>query len=59
MSDINKEFSAYLNKWHNTSEVNINPQGFAGATEFIINALIKRIKKEDMTLYPLVENSVY
>ena len=59
MSNINKKFSAYLDKWHNAPEININPQDFAGETEIIINALINRIKKEDMTLYPLVENSLY
>ncbi len=55
MGDVKTTFEKYSKNWVTSSKIQDNPDGFVRETKGILDALAKRIEKEDNELYPAVD----
>ncbi len=55
MGSLGQTFKAYLGKWSNAMLIDADLPGFVGETRDVINALVRRIQREDTELYPMVD----
>ena len=55
MGSIGAAFGAYMKKWSTTSAIKTSPSVFTLETKAIFNALSKRIHRENVELYVLLD----
>lgn len=56
MGSLSSVFSGYLHKWSNPSKIKSDHLSFVSDTRGVIDAVVKRIDKENITLYPLIKS---
>ena len=55
MSNINQKFKNYISKWPNPMVIQADSRAFIRETREIFAALQRRIERENVELYPLLE----
>lgn len=58
MGGIANAYMAFSRKWNTPREVHSDPEGFRLEANGIFKALHQRIQRENVELYPLIENQV-
>ena len=56
MGDLSKDFNAYKSTYNTAGKIKGESHKFVADTSVIIGALLNRLQKEDMELYPLVKD---
>ena len=56
MGGIRDTFILYITKWPDAEAVQGSPDNFISETNEIMDALLRRIDREDNELFPLIEN---
>lgn len=58
MGGLKEAFGAYLSRWPSAAQIQKDPGRFAGETRGILEALGRRIDKENKGLYAVVDRTV-
>ena len=56
MGDLSKDFNAYKSNYNTAGKIKGESHKFVADTSIIIGALLNRLQREDMELYPLVKD---
>ena len=56
MGGLSKAVAAHVDEWPTTARVEADPQRFVLETRAILDALEKRVRNEENTLYPLIDD---
>ena len=55
MGGLKQAFESYYGRWNSVAAIQSDPAGFIGATGKILEALGKRVDRENTYLYPLAD----